>query len=297
MLGTAVEGRSHEEVAGALGLTSGSVRGLIYRARATLRAAAAALIPAPLVDWALRQQHGPHAGSSGVYQALAGGGSAGVAGAVLKGGAIVTVAGALAGTAAVITSHPLHTHHKTHVAFRARPHRQVIADLGGSTSTAPGGTDRVAAAELVATGAAEPRASRGAVTNGSSVVAQRSHGADVTQASSGERAGTGSTDAGSRQPKRDDSRGTDGSRRRDQNGAGTQSPTRSGGTGGADEPSGPRGVAAATNEGAWGAVSTATSTGSSGTCTTGTGPGCPTNSATAPTPGGIAGTGTSTTGE
>ena len=38
MLSTALEGRSHDEVADALGLSHGAVRGLIYRARATLRA-------------------------------------------------------------------------------------------------------------------------------------------------------------------------------------------------------------------------------------------------------------------
>ena len=37
MVGTAVDGMSHEELASALGLSSGAVRGLIYRARATLR--------------------------------------------------------------------------------------------------------------------------------------------------------------------------------------------------------------------------------------------------------------------
>jgi RNA polymerase sigma factor (sigma-70 family) len=105
MVETALEGRSHEEVATALGLSNGSVRGLIYRARATLRAAAAALIPSPLLDWAARQDLAPGAGAA----AMAGGGSAGVAGAVFKGGAIVTVAGAIAGTA-VVAVHPFHRH-------------------------------------------------------------------------------------------------------------------------------------------------------------------------------------------
>jgi RNA polymerase sigma-70 factor (ECF subfamily) len=49
LLLSAVEGRSYEEVAGALGVTPGSVRGLLQRARATLRGAAGALAPAPLV--------------------------------------------------------------------------------------------------------------------------------------------------------------------------------------------------------------------------------------------------------
>jgi RNA polymerase sigma factor (sigma-70 family) len=108
ILGTAVEGRSHEEVAAALGLTSGSVRGLLYRARSTLRAAAAALIPTPLIHWAARHEPRGRGGQTGVVEAVAGGGSAGVAGTVLKGGAVVTVAGALAGTAAVVSTHRPH---------------------------------------------------------------------------------------------------------------------------------------------------------------------------------------------
>ncbi len=102
MVETALEGRTHEEVGSALGLTGGSVRGLVYRARAALRAAAAALIPPPVIEWAARRSHFPPAG---IYEALAGGGSAGAAGAVIKGGVIVTVAGAIAG-GAVVATHP-----------------------------------------------------------------------------------------------------------------------------------------------------------------------------------------------
>jgi RNA polymerase sigma factor (sigma-70 family) len=39
---TAIDGQTHREVAGTLGITDGAVRGLLHRARATLRAAAAA---------------------------------------------------------------------------------------------------------------------------------------------------------------------------------------------------------------------------------------------------------------
>jgi RNA polymerase sigma factor (sigma-70 family) len=41
---TAIDGQTHREVAGTLGITDGAVRGLLYRARATLRVAAAAAI-------------------------------------------------------------------------------------------------------------------------------------------------------------------------------------------------------------------------------------------------------------
>ena len=103
MFSTALEGRSHEEIAAGLGLSPGAVRGLIYRARATLRSAAAAIVPGPLLHWLVRRA-GERGSAAGPLEAVAGGGAAGVAGLVLKGGAVVIAAGAIvAGTG--ITSH------------------------------------------------------------------------------------------------------------------------------------------------------------------------------------------------
>ncbi|MGA8363449.1 MAG: RNA polymerase sigma factor, partial [Solirubrobacteraceae bacterium] len=53
LLRTAVEGSSHRETARELGVSEPALRGLVYRARATLRAAAGAIVPPPLVGWAL----------------------------------------------------------------------------------------------------------------------------------------------------------------------------------------------------------------------------------------------------
>ena len=47
---TAVDGQTHAEVADTLGVSEGALRGLLYRARATLRGAAAALTPPPRAD-------------------------------------------------------------------------------------------------------------------------------------------------------------------------------------------------------------------------------------------------------
>jgi len=52
ILRTAVDGHSYEEVAVALGISDDAVRGLVYRARASLRAGLAAAAPPPLVVWA-----------------------------------------------------------------------------------------------------------------------------------------------------------------------------------------------------------------------------------------------------
>ncbi len=119
MVGTAVDGMSHEELASALGLSSGAVRGLIYRARATLRAAAAAITPGPVISWALRSGSGPGAG---LYEALAGGGTAGIGGILVKGGAIAATAGAIATAAGISTSHQAVHHRATPAAAAARPH-------------------------------------------------------------------------------------------------------------------------------------------------------------------------------
>lgn len=133
MVGTAVDGMSHEELASALGLSSGAVRGLIYRARATLRAAAAAITPGPLISWALRTGSGP---GSGFYDALAGSGTAGLGGLLVKGGAIAVTAGAIATATGISSSHkPVH-HRATNaaaVAQRRAVHRPAVTPVASRT--------------------------------------------------------------------------------------------------------------------------------------------------------------------
>jgi RNA polymerase sigma factor (sigma-70 family) len=104
-----LDGASHEEVASALGLSSGAVRGLIYRARAAVRAAAAAFIPSPALHWAIRRAQSQGAGAR-TAEAV-GGGGAGVAAMIVKGSAVLTVAGALAGAGGVILTQRT-THHR-----------------------------------------------------------------------------------------------------------------------------------------------------------------------------------------
>ncbi|HEX8087080.1 MAG TPA: sigma-70 family RNA polymerase sigma factor [Solirubrobacteraceae bacterium] len=102
LLRTAVEGQSHEEVARELGLSDGAVRGLVYRARATLRTAATALTPAPVAQWAASVGSSDVPLTERVAEIVAGGGTAGASALLVKGGATLLAAGALAGGAAVV---------------------------------------------------------------------------------------------------------------------------------------------------------------------------------------------------
>ncbi len=97
---TAVEGRSHEEVASALGISHGAVRGLLYRARATLRSAAAAVIPQPLISWA----YGSIGRVNATIERLTPAGSG--SGVLLKGAAVAATAVLVVGA----TVAPLHGH-------------------------------------------------------------------------------------------------------------------------------------------------------------------------------------------
>lgn len=105
LIGTAVQGRSRDEVARALGVTDGAVRQLVHRARAAVRAAAAVVVPWPLL---LRFSRGR--GGAGLMSEradlVAAGGSAGVAAAAVKLGAAVTVAGALVVAPVALTERP-----------------------------------------------------------------------------------------------------------------------------------------------------------------------------------------------
>jgi RNA polymerase sigma factor (sigma-70 family) len=150
ILRTAVEGRSYEEVAGDLGVSEESVRGLVYRARASLRAGFAVVAPEGLVLWAAGLTR-RCASSRWLPEVLSGGGSAGGAAVVVKGAAVLASSAAVIGGTVgfVVKPHPPAAHHIAHaslarrvldqraaVAFRAgsEPGRH---ELRGRTPTAP----------------------------------------------------------------------------------------------------------------------------------------------------------------
>ncbi len=86
-----LEGRSHEEIGVSLGVSAGAVRGLIYRARATLRDGAGMVIPLPVLRALLSSsQATPETtGAAGAAAAGLAGGGGGIA---LKAGATLSVA-------------------------------------------------------------------------------------------------------------------------------------------------------------------------------------------------------------
>ena len=102
---TAIEGQTHLEVAGTLGISHGAVRGLLYRARTTLRGAAAALAPESLICWLAGGAGGGAPAAARVAELSGAGGAVGVTGALLKGAVVAVSAGILVGGATVAAPH------------------------------------------------------------------------------------------------------------------------------------------------------------------------------------------------
>ncbi|HEV7528662.1 MAG TPA: RNA polymerase sigma factor [Solirubrobacteraceae bacterium] len=125
---TAVDGQSHDEVAGVLGISEGALRGLLYRARASLRSAAAALTPPPLLEWAARGADTAGPTAERLAELSGGGGAAGMAGLLLKGAVVAVTAGAVATGATVVNSH---RHGATPLAHR----RSAAGPVGTAAAT------------------------------------------------------------------------------------------------------------------------------------------------------------------
>jgi RNA polymerase sigma factor (sigma-70 family) len=99
---TAVGGYSRADVARQLGVSDGAVGQLIHRARTTLRAAAAAVTPLPLLSWAARSGAGHSSPFQRATELMGGSGSAGLAGLAAKGGALIVTAGLVASTPSAV---------------------------------------------------------------------------------------------------------------------------------------------------------------------------------------------------
>jgi RNA polymerase sigma factor (sigma-70 family) len=106
---SAFAGQSQEEVADVLGVSDGAVRGLLYRARTTLRGAAAALTPQPLISWACGTGAATPTAER-LAEISAPLGAAGMAGVLVKSaGMAVTAAVILVGSAVVHPERHLHS--------------------------------------------------------------------------------------------------------------------------------------------------------------------------------------------
>ncbi len=148
---SAVDGRSHEEVATVLGVTDGAVRGLLYRARASLRTAAAALTPQPLIGWLYGNAARVAPSAERLAEISASGGAAGASagGFAFRGVAVALTAVMLAGGAAVAPLHGGAPHHG-----KVRSHSATaLARVGGASALAPVGVgeDRLALSRLAPT--------------------------------------------------------------------------------------------------------------------------------------------------
>jgi RNA polymerase sigma factor (sigma-70 family) len=97
LLRTAVDGSSYQQAAATMGLSESALRGLVHRARATLRTAATALTPSPLLSWALSVGGSDASLSARLVEAGASGGSIGLGGLLVKASATVVTAGVLVG--------------------------------------------------------------------------------------------------------------------------------------------------------------------------------------------------------
>ena len=96
LVGMALEGRSQDEMARALGLSQGALRQLVHRARTALRAAATALTPAPAANWLAAVGARGEAAGGRVAELVAGAGSAGMGATLVKVGVVAVTAGGVA---------------------------------------------------------------------------------------------------------------------------------------------------------------------------------------------------------
>ncbi len=92
LVATAVHGRSREEMAGVLGMTESAVRQLVHRARVSVRAAATAVVPMPVLTRLLAVRGGPEiatgTGAVGATAAVKWAAVIGVTGALIAGPAV-----------------------------------------------------------------------------------------------------------------------------------------------------------------------------------------------------------------
>lgn len=167
---TAVGGYSHEQVASDLGISDGAVRGLLYRARATLRTATTALTPPPLLAWIAGRADQGGGAPERLSELAAGGGTVGLGGLLVKGGVAAVTAGTLLTGAAVVQLRGSGHHHHPHPGAIAGPVLPTGTSTAGSTAASAAlSTSRLSASSHRRVRAADPTGAAG-VRNGGVVL-------------------------------------------------------------------------------------------------------------------------------
>lgn len=134
---TAIAGHSHERVASDLGISDGAVRGLLYRARASLRTAVSAVTPPPLLGLLLRgASEGGGAAPERFSELASGAGTASLGGLLVKGGVAMVAAGTLVTGAVVVHTQAPARHHRTELASAAGPRGTVATSSPAGTNSA-----------------------------------------------------------------------------------------------------------------------------------------------------------------
>jgi RNA polymerase sigma factor (sigma-70 family) len=200
LLETAVEGREPHEVAVEMGMTDNAFRQLVFRARATMRAAATAVTPMPLALWAatLNAGAGGDVTATRIAEMAGGAGSAGIGATLAKTGAVVVAAGALVagGTGVVVNGGD------------GRGHDQ---------SAAYAAADRTTSTESGAQSEPEPGGDRG----GATTLADDNRGRSGDSRGRGGNSGRGSSGSGSSRRKSSSGKGSSGSSGDDNSGKGS----------------------------------------------------------------------------
>ena len=204
LLRTVVEGQSRAEIARELQITEGAVRQLVHRARAALRAAATAVTPTPVVNWATAfgQEHGDT--SVRIAELVAGSGAVGGS-VLLKTGTAVVAAGAIAVGAGTGLESPPATDRAVASSSREPGDDDSVGRDGRSTADArsPGrrapGSGRSAASRAGAGGRADsPNRGPGSLNSGpgssSSGPGTSGPGSSGSGSSGSESSGSGSGD-------------------------------------------------------------------------------------------------------
>ena len=183
-----LEGRSHEEIGVSLGVSAGAVRGLIYRARATLRDGAGMVIPLPVLRALLSSSQ-----ATPETTGAAGAAAAGLAGG---GGGIALKAGATLGVAVIAVGSGIAVQHRDSGSAKdpatgAAPVHSARADgTGGS-----GGGVRLADAALPG-GRASGQEGEGSPSSGPGGGRDGSSGSSSGRGSGGHSGGGGSSGPG-----------------------------------------------------------------------------------------------------